>query len=96
MAVEQFGHLFGGLEIALGVGKGAIAELAEGAAVAGGGEDVLQVAAIADVVMDVIGGDEREAGLAGEGEQFAETAGVVGTEVEFGEEVRAVAEDGAD
>ncbi|HEX9660200.1 MAG TPA: hypothetical protein VGA18_07855 [Rhodothermales bacterium] len=58
---EQALHVIDGLEVAFGVGEEGLAGLGEGAAVADAGENVLEEAALWDVVVSVVGCDQRHA-----------------------------------
>ncbi len=65
MCGEQSGHLLGRFEVALAVGKEALAGVGDGALLANAGEDVLEEAALGDVIVNVVGGDHGHAGPSG-------------------------------
>ena len=67
--MEEPGHLLGRLEVELGVRAPLAMRLLEGLAVAGRDEAVLQAMAVADVVVRVVGGDQRYAELAAKAHQ---------------------------
>ena len=66
MALEEAQHLGGRLQMALGIGLEAVAGRGDGAFLANAGEDILQGTAVGMVIEDVVGGDERGFGEAGE------------------------------
>ena len=82
-----------GPQVPLGVREQGVARGGDGRAVADGGEHVVQRQPSGRVIVDVVGGDERQAGLAGEVLQLFQSPGVVRPAEEFGEEVGAIAED---
>jgi hypothetical protein len=69
--------------VALGVGLQAAAGVVDGALLADAGEDVLQEAALGDVVVYVVTGDERDADLFGEGGHASDVLCVGGFAGEF-------------
>jgi hypothetical protein len=76
--------------VPLGVREQGLAGRGDGRAGADGGEHVVQLQPLRQVVADVVGGDERQAGAAGEVFQLLQPAGVIGPAEKFGEEVTSI------
>lgn len=100
-AVEQLGpggvaagDFVAGAQVAFGVGEEPAAGFGERALFADAGEDVLEIAAFGDVVVDGVGGDEGDAEAAGEIGELVEPIVIRLVEGEFGGEVEAVGEEG--
>ncbi len=55
---KQLQHGGRGFQIALAIGEDALAKLGHGAAVAHGGQNVLQGSALANVIVNAVGGNE--------------------------------------
>ena len=87
VAPEEPRHLGPALEMALGIGRQLIASLRHGDALADRGQHVLQGAAFARVVVDVVGGDQRRLVAFGQRRQPVEAAHVVAPVEHVGGEV---------
>ena len=87
------GDLVPRTQMALGVGQQTCAGLGERASLADARQHVLQITPLGNVVMHVVGGDERDAGLPGQFGELRETY-VVGHVIgQLGGEVECVGED---
>lgn len=76
----------------LAVREPAVSEFRDGAPVPHRGDDVVQDAALGDVVVDVVRRDEGNVRRRAESDPLGETAVVAGVVMEFGEGVEAVTE----
>jgi hypothetical protein len=75
---EEAVHLGGRFEVALAVGKEAVAGFVDGAGVADADQDVLELAAGGVVVVDVVGGEQGDVEGLGEAGEGGEGGWVVG------------------
>ena len=80
-ARRQRRHLGAGLQVRLAVGAAQVAERLERAAVEDAGQDVVQLAILRPGVVDVVGHDDRQAELVGEGRVLRDEPVVVGQQV---------------
>ena len=87
VAAEEPRHLGPALEMALGVGGEAITGLYHGGALADRGQHVLQRPALARVVVDVVGGDQRRLVAFGQRCQPVEAAAIIAPVEHVGGEV---------
>ena len=87
VAPEEPRHLGPALEVALGIGGEPIAGLRHGGALADRGQHVLQGPALARVVVDVVGGDQRRLVALGQRRETVEAAAVVAPVEHVGGEV---------
>ena len=76
----------------LGVGRNALTQFGHGAAVTDGGHHIAQKPPLGHVVQHAVGRRERHTGVGGDLAEFGEPPCIVGTVVQGGEEVAAVAE----
>ena len=92
MAAEQPRHLLGLLEVALGAGEAAEAQLVDGAAQTNGRHHVVQRPPLGLVIVHVVGGDQADAHLGGEIVEQGQAARIVAAEQHGAGEIAAVAE----
>jgi hypothetical protein len=74
------------------IGQAMFAKLGDGAAVACGAEDVVEWATLRDVVIDIVGRDEREVGFASEVLELLQAMAIERPAMEGGEGITAVIE----
>ena len=91
MLAEEAVHLLRRFQVPLGRGEAVEAQLLDRAAEANGGDDVLQRAAVGDVIVHVVGGDEAHLHPGGESVESGKPPRIVAAEQHGAGEVAAVA-----